>query len=216
MSTAKFVMKESQWRKIQQAHDLPAIMRSDMDQIGSNYLFFFEEEQRRKPSSLVRSKIKQIAAVAQKLASLLNNLEGQDVYEILTSAGIKRESERKLSQFEGKHIDCEINAREATRFESLQLLQNRIRAVESLKNWCDLAENAIERERPGAHIALGNLHWLIRSFAYIYWLRTRKPFINDQYLRQLLGDFLQMLGPAITERTLGGAIDQVIEDMSRN
>lgn len=182
-----FHLTNEQWADITRHYPLPGDVRTDLDNLATNYCVFRDSRAQRLPNSQVKAGLARISKTSGKLLRLLESL-GPDEMSALT------DPER-----------CGDSGGPTPRRDALVRIVEHIEGLKRLEEWSrDVAATLPEQPRG---FDPGDLNWLVEHVAQSFERNTSQPFAEQPGRRKAVAAYVSAIEGEMREGSVDNAID---------
>ncbi len=188
-----FSINDADWQRMMRGAALPDSFRIALNHLGANYQRFASLVEQRRSAADIRGDLQAVARQAAKLLRELSRLDDA--------------ARRAL-------FDTALpDAGPTPRRDALARLEHHTVKVSNLNEWLNAAASRIPADQPGPVASAELLRWLTEGFAYAYAECVGTPMTSEPAVIRLLGDFVALVDPKVTGRSLAAARKTVLRSL---
>jgi len=188
-----FGIGDADWHRITRGSVLPDTLRVALGHVGENYRRFARLAKQRRGAAEVR---RDLQAVARHAAKLLKEVNGLDDAARMALTDV-----------------AAINAGPTSRRDAWLRLDDHAAKIAELAFWLRAAADHVSVEQPGPAVSADLVRWLVGGFAHAYRDTVGTPMTHEADVLRLLGDFVALVDPEITPRSLNAARKDVLRSL---
>lgn len=182
-----FQLTDSQWAKIRLYVALPDPARDQLDNLGSFYLTYQDDNEDRQSNSSVREELKQISRAASKLGKLMRRMS----------------IDARLALTDSTRAGASPGPK--PRLDAWQRLEDKTRAVRLSSINFHRAAKSIPNQKRGFDPS--NLRWLVEGAVYVSEQHLGTPFVEQIGRRKYISLFAKAVDSTLGEGKIDNAID---------
>ncbi len=188
-----FSINDAEWQRIIRGAALPDSFRLALDELGTNYQRFASLVEQRRSAADIRGDLQAVARQAAKLLRELSRLDDAARMALTDVAA--------------------INAGPTSRRDAWLRLDDHAAKIAELAFWLRAAADHVPVEQPGPAVSADLVRWLVRGFAHAYRDTVGTPMTSEPAVVRLLGDFVDLVDPKVTGRSLAAARKDVLRGL---
>lgn len=188
-----FSINDADWQRMMRGAALPDSFRIALNHLGANYHRFASTAEQRRSAADIRGDLKAVARQAARLLRELNRLDDAARMTLVDTPSSE--------------------AGPTPRRDALARLEHHTVKVSSLNEWLNAAATRIPADQPGPAASADLLRWLTEGFAYAYAEHVGTPMTTEPAIIRLLGDFVELVDPKVTGRSLAAARKDILRGL---